>query len=82
MDGKTRLITKQIIYLKNQTWEFIEDNEQPRIDAVWKFKTEISPDGKTESTIDCKRMPKCKRKYLCAHGLDNSKVFNNLSNNC
>lgn len=32
--------------MENQTWEPVQDNNQSRIDAVWKFKTKIDPDGK------------------------------------
>jgi len=32
--------------LENQTWTTVEDDNQPRIDAVWKFKTKMDLDGK------------------------------------
>lgn len=32
--------------LENRTWEPVKDVGQPRIDAVWKFKTKLDPDGK------------------------------------
>lgn len=31
--------------LENKTWEIVEENNQPRIDAVWKFKMKTEPDG-------------------------------------
>lgn len=32
--------------LENRTWEPVKDVGQPRIDAMWKFKMKLDPDGK------------------------------------
>lgn len=40
IDDETRNI------LENKTWEPVQDSDQPRIDAVWKFKTKMDTDGK------------------------------------
>lgn len=31
--------------LENETWKIVKDNNQPRIDAVWKFKTKTDSNG-------------------------------------
>lgn len=55
--------------LENRTWEPVKDVGQPRIDAVWKFKTKLDPDGKMirKARLVARGCKQSKSKSIYAH---------------